>query len=56
LAVHEERPHHPAACAGCGAPLSAAPAERTASAHYVIDPIPPDSGRTGLEAIQIKPL
>jgi hypothetical protein len=54
LAVHEERHHHPEICAACGASLFAAADERAVSAHYVIDLILPGSGRTGLEAIQIK--
>jgi hypothetical protein len=54
LAVHEERHHHPSVCALCGRSLSAAEETRTASAHYVIDLIPPGPGRTGLEAIQVK--
>jgi hypothetical protein len=54
LAVHAERHHHPPGCAICGRSLSAAAETRTASAHYVIDLIPPGPGRTGLEAIQVK--
>jgi hypothetical protein len=56
LAVHEERHHHPPLCAACGAPLSPVHEQCTDSAHYVIDLILPQSGRSGLEAIQIKHL
>jgi hypothetical protein len=54
MAIHEERHHHPEVCAACGGALSAADGERVDSAHYVIDLMAPTSGRTGLEAIQIK--
>ena len=54
LAIHEERHHHPEVCAVCGGPLSVADDERVDSAHFVIDLITPASGRTGLEAVQIK--
>ena len=54
LAVHEEHHHHPEVCAACGESLSTILDERVASAHYIIDLILPASGRTGLEAIQIK--
>jgi hypothetical protein len=54
LAIHEERHHRPEVCTACGSLLSAADGERVDSAHYVIDLMPPASGRTGLEAIQTK--
>ena len=56
LEVHQERHHHPAVCAACGAPLGEGHPERTASAHYVIDLELPESGRCGLELVQRKHL
>jgi hypothetical protein len=56
LAVHEERHHHPEACAICAEALCTTHGERLYSAHYVIDLILPNAERTALEGIQIKHL
>lgn len=56
LPIEHTHHHHPASCAGCGAPLSL---EDTACAHagyLLIDLRPPSPERAGLEVVQSKHL
>jgi hypothetical protein len=56
LPIEQTHHHHPAACAGCGAPLSTPDMGRAHAGYLVIDLRPPSSERAGLEVFQSKHL